>query len=465
MVGILAVLIGQTALAIEPLTAPNLRRIEWEWQEGREPETLVIKFSEESGIIWDGEQLVNLPKEWIVWTDLLSDVQPRFSKSSYSLEAKRRKYDSEERLSDLRTYVVLEGQEFQGFAQAVENDHRIEHLYLAYSAQPPPIDIPPETPSFVEEQGYLAEALGGFDTNYAKLWPGGDGAGIVVVDIEYSWDPTHEDLVETAPQEVSWGWNSGDYAYHGNGVLGQLIAADNGYGVTGMIPAAEALIVPPYSAPNMYVVADAIENATDLLVAGDVILIEQQAYANGDYCPVEIAPAIFDVIQAATAQGIVVVEAGGNGYQDLDADYWDDWFDRSLQDSGAIMVGGGHSPLSNAPRTWAGSSYGTRIDLQGWYGEIATVGGTGLTDLFYPESDLQQAYTGSFGGTSGASPMVVAAVAIANSVSLNLSGEVWEPLELREALRVTGIPQPEDDPYLIGPQPDMRRFLWAWGLY
>ena len=171
MVGILAVLIGQTALAIEPLTAPNLRRIEWEWQEGREPETLVIKFSEESGIIWDGEQLVNLPKEWSMWAYLLSDVQPRFSKSSYALEAKRRKYDSEGRLSDLRTYVVLEGQEFQGFAQAVENDHRIEHMYLAYSAQPPPIDIPPETPSFVEEQGYLAEALGGFDTNYAKLWP------------------------------------------------------------------------------------------------------------------------------------------------------------------------------------------------------------------------------------------------------------------------------------------------------
>ena len=463
MVGLLILSIEQKSFALESLTAPIIRRIEWEWQEGRDAETLVIKFSEESGIIWDGQHLVNIPKEWNVWAELLSELQPRFSKPSDALEAKHRKYDPEGLLSDLRTYVVLHGTEFQSFAQTVENDPRIEHLYLAYSAQPPPFDIPPETPSFVEEQGYLGEGPAGFDTDYAKFWTGGDGAGIVVVDIEYSWDPTHEDLA-TGPQEVSWGWDSGDYTYHGNGVLGELIAADNGYGVIGMIPAAEVLMVPPFSAPNNYVVADAIENATDLLVAGDVILIEQQSYAHGDYCPVEIAPAIFDAIQAATAQGIVIVEPGGNGYQDLDAGYWDQWFDRSLQDSGAIMVGGGYSPLSNAPRTWAGSSYGTRVDLQGWYGDIVSVGGEGTSDLFYPESDVQQAYTRYFGGTSGASPMVVSAVAIANSVSLSLSGEVWAPLELREALRVTGIPQPEDDPYLIGPQPDMRRFLWAWGV-
>ena len=460
MVGIL-VLLMQNSFAVPP--PPPLRRIEWKWEEGRDPVRLVVKFSEESAIIWDGKGIANLPKEWEEWTEVLEAAQPRFSRSPSSLEEKRRSYDPKGRLSDLRTYIVLENVDIQDFAQAVEHDSRIEHLYLAYLPQPPPVDIPPETPSYVESQGYLFESPDGFDSSYAKLWPNGEGGGIFVVDIEYSWDPTHEDLA-SGPQEISWGWNSGDYAYHGNGVLGELIGEDNGYGVTGMIPEAELLMVPPYSAPNNYVVADAIENSTDLLTSGDVILIEQQSYAHDNYCPVEISPAIFDAIQHATAQGIVVVEAGGNGYQDLDASYWNDWFNRALQDSGAIMVGGGEPPNSGVPRTWAGSSYGSRVDMQGWYGDIPTTGGEGMADLFYPDGDNKQAYTGYFGGTSGASPMVVSAVVIANAVAIERNGEPWAPLELRAALKSTGIPQPEDDPYHIGPQPDIRRFLWEWGL-
>ena len=460
MVGLSTFLGVSLALAVPSLP---LRRMEWEWQEGRDPSTLVVKFTEESGIIWDGNELINIPKEWDELMDVLASAEPRFSKSSAALEEKRRRYDPKGELPDLRGYIVLKDLDFQDLAKALEADHRIEHMYLAYLPQPPPIDIPPETPSFVAYQGYRTEAPDGFDSEYAALWPGGKGEGIFVVDIEYSWDPTHEDIA-SGPQEVSWGWNSGDYAYHGNGVLGQLIAEDNGYGVTGMIPESELLMVPPYASPDNYVVADAIENATDLLAAGDVILIEQQSYAFDNYCPVEISPAIFDAIQHATAQGIVVVEAGGNGYQDLDASYWEGWFDRELQDSGAIMVGGGEPPDSGQARTWAGSSYGSRVDLQGWYGSIASVGGEGMADLFYPESDARQAYTGYFGGTSGASPMVVSAVVIANALAVERNGMAWEPLELRDALKSTGIPQPEDDPYKIGPQPDIRRFLWEWGL-
>ena len=462
MVGLSTLLSVQLALAA-PIQASTLRRIEWGWEEGRDPTTLVIKFTEESGIIWDGSGIANFPKEWGDWEDIFQDVSPRFSKPSSVLEEKRRVYDPKGVLSDLRTYVVLKDVAFQDFARSIENDPRIEHLYLAYLPQPPPTDIPPETPSFLAYQGYLSEAPDGFDSNYAKLWPSGTGEGIFVVDIEYSWDPTHEDIA-SGPQEVSWGWNSGDYAYHGNGVLGELISADNGYGVTGMIPDSEVLMVPPYSSPNNYVVADAIENATDLLGAGDVILIEQQSYMHESYCPVEIAPAIFDAIQHATAQGIVVVEASGNGYQNLDASYWDDWFNRAVQDSGAIMVGGGEPPASESARRWAGSSYGARVDLQGWYGSIASVGGEGMADLFHPDWDHRQAYTANFGGTSGASPMVVSAVVIANGISIERNGIPWEPLELRAMLKATGIPQPEDDPYKIGPQPDIRRFLWEWSL-
>ena len=87
-----------------------------------------------------------------------------------------------------------------------------------------------------------------------------------------------------------------------------------------------------------------------------------------------------------------------------------------------------------------------------------------MSDLFFPEADERQAYTAYFGGTSGASPMVVSVAAVANAIRLQRTGEVWDPVELRAAMVYSGIPQPEDDEYLIGPQPDLRRFLWMWAL-
>ena len=129
-------------------------------------------------------------------------------------------------------------------------------------------------------------------------------------------------------------------------------------------------------------------------------------------------------------------------------------------------MGGGAPPgVDQAPRSWffGGSSYGSRVDLQGWYTSIVTTGGTELSDAFFPESDPRQAYTANFGGTSGASPMIVAAAVIANAVSLQHHQRPWEPHTLRELLKQTGDSQPEDDPKHIGPQPNIRRLLWTWG--
>jgi hypothetical protein len=52
---------------------------------------------------------------------------------------------------------------------------------------------------------------------------------------------------------------------------------------------------------------------------GEVLLLEAQTSLWGYVrVPVEIEPAAFDVIRLATALGIVVVQAGGNGGVDLD---------------------------------------------------------------------------------------------------------------------------------------------------
>jgi serine protease len=445
-----------------PVRDSTLRRIEWQPQEGRQTDKLIIKFSETSGIYWSIDGLIGeIPLQW---QTVLATAQPVFSRDPDELYIQQIKYDPTGSLADLRTYIQIQSLDIASIAKALENDDRIDHLYLEYAPVEPPVDISPETPQFVDLQGYLTAAPDGFGIDYGQFWPMGTGQGIKMANIEYGWNADHEDLAH-GPQEFSWGWGSGDYAYHGNAVLGQVIGGDNNYGVKGMAPDIDMVMISPFATANDYNIADALEQSTQFLDPGDVILIEQQFYDFDNYCPVEVSPAVFDAITYLVAQGIVVVEPGGNGAQDLDAEYWQGWFQRSLQDSGAIMVGGGTPPDDIYPtRSWypGGSSYGTRIDVQGWYSGIVTAGGEGMADLFYPESDVRQAYTAHFGGTSGASPMIASLAVIANAIRLNRTGNIWDPMELRSALRYSGLPQPVDDPYLIGPQPDLKRFLWMW---
>jgi len=338
----------------------------------------------------------------------------------------------------------------------------VEVAYLPAEPQPPPADIPPTTPDFKGEQGWLNEAPTGVGWIEAANWPGGDGRNVAIADLEYSWDEDHEDLPTTVDIRRV-GWDSGLYKFHGTAVWGQLVAPDNGYGVTGLCPAAEPVMVFPYTAPDEYDVAGAIVDAVAVLEPGDVLLIEQQTIANGAYAPVEAEAAVWDAIAYATDSGIAVIEAAGNGGRDLDDPDFDGWFDRSVRDSGAFMVGGGNSPLSgsleraSAPQ----SNYGSRIDLQGWFDGIVTaINGEYngyYADLYYPDEDYRQAYTTQFGGTSGASPMVAGLAVIFQSVAIELHGQPWDPMDLRALMVSTGTPQ--QGARATGPQPDLRKLL------
>ena len=52
---------------------------------------------------------------------------------------------------------------------------------------------------------------------------------------------------------------------------------------------------------------------------------------------------IFDAVNAATASGVIVVEAAGNGEMNLDNARYDDRFNRNVRNSGALFVGAGDS--------------------------------------------------------------------------------------------------------------------------
>ncbi len=369
-------------------------------------------------------------------------------------------------LADLALYFRVEGEVPRAELLRLQKLPWVEASWRAPLPPPPPADRPPSTEDFRPLQGWL-DPLPGLGFTEAAGWPGADGLGIVLADVEYGFTE-HEDL-DALIGVQSWGTAYRPYAWHGTSVLGMVFAGVNGFGVDGSAPGATPFLYYPTDEQENYDVAGAVLAAAAELLPGDVLLIEQQGYLRGTYCPVSADPAVFDAISYAVAAGIVVVEPGGNGSSDLDARAWQGWFDRTQQDSGSILVGGGAGPDSGLPpRSWllsGGSSYGQRIDMQGWYTDIVTTAnadmGGSLSDLALVGDDPAQGYTRSFGGTSGASPMVASVAAAMQGLALAGVQPLWEPRELRAILANSGTPQ-VGEPH-IGPQPDLRRLLRTWG--
>jgi hypothetical protein len=334
-------------------------------------------------------------------------------------------------------------------------------------AEPAPLPAPPPaiTPDFTGNQGYLGPATDGIDAIFSATIPGGNGNGIKIYDVEYSWNQTHEDLSKA--NGVLLLLNAGDSSHdpfsnnnHGTAVLGELIADNNTKGVTGISSAANIGLAPAYTLNLGYNPANAILLAVADGFPGDVILIEQQIIVCGlpedSYGPLEWIPSVFDAIQTAVANGFVVVEAAGNGSVNLDQAACGTAFDRTMHDSGAIIVGAGGSPGGLDRQRLSFSSYGSRLDLQGWGDNVMT---TGYGNFYRNSNDLTNPnfwYTNTFSGTSSASPIVAGAAANLQGIALNRFGAPLIPVQIREALVETGSPQLGNTAEHIGPRPDLR---------
>jgi serine protease len=164
-------------------------------------------------------------------------------------------------------------------------------------------------------------------------------------------------------------------------VLGELVGGCNGFGVTGVCPGADVGLGAKYVIDSSGNLRTAIANAIILAIndgnPGDVILLETQMYVCGvgAYGPSEFDQTVFDAIQTATANGFVVVEAAGNGAVNLDRAECNNKFNRIVRDSGAIIVGAGGCArrVEARERLWF-SSYGDRVDMQGWGNDVCTTG-------------------------------------------------------------------------------------------
>jgi subtilisin family serine protease len=366
----------------------------------------------------------------------------------------------------------------------------------AAAAQPSP------TPDFTPRQGYLAPAPVGIDAKYAWTVRGGRGAGVRIIDCEWSWNFTHEDLASHCGGAAVGTPDAAEDDNHGTSVIGAIIGNDNGFGVTGVAPDATLSTACFGSDWSDKPTSAIIMQAADLLSAGDILLLEihrpgprwdQDPNSEFGFIPIEWWPDDFQAIAYATSKGIIVVEPAGNGFQNLDdalyatplSDFpanWKNPFAPGGPDSGAIVVGAGNPPAGVHNRTvdtlgfnetyvdrarCSFSNYGSRVDCQGWGFEVTTLGGGDLQpggqNATAPPTDRNRLYTDVFAGTSSASPIVVGAAACVQGALLAASRPALTPSAMRQLLRTTGSPQQSapdrQADERIGTRPDLRAIL------
>jgi hypothetical protein len=336
---------------------------------------------------------------------------------------------------------------------------------------PPPLVNAADDPLSVN-QGYLDPAPGGIDARYAWTLTGGDGQGQAVVDIEGGWETAHEDLSAHGITLIG-GTNSTALVWrrHGTSVLGEICAVDNTVGVVGIAPNVASVRVSSIFGSSY---AGAILAALPSMGFGDVMLIELQTTASVQpggaptYGPIEVVDVNYEAIRLATALGIIVVEAGGNGTNnggtpatDLDTHtnaagdliLFRDASNPDFRDSGAIIVA---AATSTAPHTrLAYSTFGARVDCFGWGENIETTStdSGGSTTL----------YRSNFAGTSGASPIVTGAALCVQGIMENLAGSGFRlsPRQMRGVLSDPALntaPDPAETT-AMGVMPDLRQII------
>jgi hypothetical protein len=441
---------------------------------GEDPTRLHLKLAEETGARRRNGRFVDSSGAAIsALDDVLreagigpSDVHRLFARAERDLDLEKRIGESRSgrKLADLNLYydvTVPVGSSIEALCDALNALPSVELAAPAPLPERAPGDMAPTTPDYQGEQGYRNSAPQGIGAADVTAVAGAGGAGMAIVDIEYNWVLDHEDLELDASANIDSATLYDPYPQdernHGTAVLEILGGRRNAYGLTGLVPEATVLVAPAMTASYGYDVARAVNLAAQTLAPGDVILIEQQNTVCGttDLGPVEWYSPIFDAIATATALGIAVVEAAGNGTVNLDDPACAGKFDRTVRDSGAILVGAG-DPASHA-RLWF-STYGSRVDLQGWGESVATAGYGALFD----PGDVRQRYTASFSGTSSASPIVASAVVAVQGALAAHGMNPIAPAQIRDLLVRTGTAQPSTDAQTpIGPLPDVPHALAA----
>lgn len=353
--------------------------------------------------------------------------------------------------------------------------NEVELAYREFGVELPGNWVVDPGDPLVRDQGYLHAAPKGIGAKTKQVWGSFSGKSVGFVDLEAGWNLEHEELPPSAAGAIPIrNVNNPLYADHGTNVLGIVLGQPNGTGITGIAPGADFVGVTSYIAslaPFTIDIAGAIDGAMDVMKRGDVLLLEVET---SEGYPIETDEVVFIAITEAVAEGIVVIEAAGNGSSEgaHDLDEPMPWrqgdpppvdLNRGspgFQDSGAVMVSaceagevsqGGHLRLDFA-------GYGSRVDCYAWGEKVVTAGGGDLGQAGDPDRE----YTSSFSGTSSASAIIAGAALLVQEMAVDKRGGRLTPTKMRSTLSDantgTSILKPQGST-TIGVMPDLRAIL------
>jgi hypothetical protein len=450
---------------------------------------VIVKFREGSGIRYADGRLISPPSLETASFEAalrriglaLADMDRLFARPEDDLDREREQGQQRSggQLADLKLYYLIEvpaGLNAAEVANALNALDVVEFAEPQRPPAPPPVDILPTTPTLTAQQGYKAAAPQGINVPTDDEIPGSGGGLWRYADIEYSWQFDHEDL------ELGWRDRATALGFvspiilvppkctptdpfsdtdHGTAVLGVISAKPNEYGMTGIAPTANPIVIASNCSAKTG--GNSVARSVNYVAGQGIrhILIEaQEAQACGlGSGPVEAMQAEYDAIAQATALGFVVVEAAGNGAVNLDAPNCSNLFNAQFRDSGAIIVGAGVSTDRSRSAT---SSFGSRVNVQGWGDTVATTGYGRSKAAFIPFSlfdpgDIRQRYTSGFNGTSSASAIVMGAVLSIQGALRLCAVPPLNSATMRALLIETGTPQAAGA--MIGPLPNVRAAL------
>lgn len=320
---------------------------------------------------------------------------------------------------------------------------------------------PPAPPSFLPGD----PAPAGLGVRQVHEERGCRGAGVRVAIVERGWDLAAPRLPAARIRLLCN--DTLGHRLHGAAVLAVLCAAPDSDGIGGVAPDLDEVLLAAEGAaawPGLDLAADAIVAAAAALRPGDVLLLETQREEGGLGWPAEVSTPILHAIRLATARGVVVVEAAGNGGGDLDAFVTADGRrpfvegEREGVDSGAVLVG-----ACDGPPRWrmgAGATRGARLDVVAPGDGVGIPGGGarrsgGRDDAV--EGPNRGAALPRLTGTSAAAVLVAGCVALLQSARKAAGLRVLTPMEVRDRLR-----DPRRGTAVAGcrrPCPDLARLM------
>jgi hypothetical protein len=378
-------------------------------------------------------------------------------------------------------------------------------------------------PAGFSAHGFALQELDDFQNLIWEFYQGGDpaanpflgGNGVRVGVLESSATVAHEDFILAGPaKNPTRPWEGpllstpkvipepnvspvfieqgGISTNHGTNVMGVILAADNGFGITGMAPNAQGYFFPTISAENGFRAQDALTSAFVEFTAGDVLnfswgfagaLPYFSAPGTGPVQPVTSSEAFSTLISVGTDLGLTSVVAAGSGAVEIQGS--------SEEDVGAIIVTAcypGNLLLNSVPPNIVGYACCSRgfdeqridflrypgsnfeaedpenedetADASAWGFAVVTTGASTRYDnttvpnpetfLYQGENDqppstvapgLQvdrlRLYTQDFGGTSAAAAMMTGIVARMQAASKQFFGIPLSPSQVRQIIQTT----------------------------